>query len=112
MMDRSNLLQALQTHVPFAAAFIKGEVETRPLLTRIIEALVIAAIGGGASAYIAITNIQTATTVQLADLKSEIKQQHTDTVRQIEDLRYEFDSVVRSNQQMLPPPEPPSHQGG
>lgn len=115
MNEKSQLSLFLQAHIPFAATFVRGEVTPRPVLTRIIEGAMVAAIGGAVSAYITMSNIQAVTTSQLQDLKAELAQQHSDTVRQIEDLHFEVDSLARGGQPQIypyPPPDPPGNHRG
>ena len=106
MIEKSQLIATFQSHIPFAALLAKGEVESRPLLTRIIEGIMIAAIGGAASAYIALVNFQASTTVQLEDLKAEVAQQHRDTLAEIEQLQYEL-ADQRAYQRQINPGPPP-----
>jgi len=106
MSDKTPMLALLQTHLPFMAVFTKDQIEQRPLLTRVIEGVIIAAAGGALSAYIALTNVQSTTTAQLQDLKEEVAQQHRDTMQEIQALQTE---VVAARQSYYPSPGPGPH---
>ncbi len=97
-MDTKHQLMAfVGTHIPFAAMFIESTTAKSPLLTRVLEGLIVAAVGGAVSAFIAIASVQAVTSSQLRDLRAQLNQQHNDTLQQIEDLHFELDNLSMSH---------------
>ena len=92
-MHKTALAQWMQLHVPFAAILATEELKNKPVLTRALESLLIAAAGGAFAAYITINALQSTHTAQIADIQTEIAQEHQDTVAQIQSLQAQISNV-------------------
>jgi hypothetical protein len=92
-MHKTALAQWLHLHVPFAAILATQEVGKRPLMTRVIENVIVGVAGGAIAAYVAINTLQAVHSVQITDIQNEIAQEHQDTVTQIQNLQMQISNV-------------------
>ncbi len=92
-MHKTALAQWMQLHVPFAALLATEEIGKRPLMTRVIENVIVGVAGGAIAAYVAINTLQAVHTVQITDIQNEIAQEHQDTVQQIQGLQAQISNV-------------------
>lgn len=92
-MYKTALAQWLHIHFPFAAILATQEIGRRPVMTRILENIIVGLIGGAAAAYVAIDTMQAVHSTQIDDIKHEISQEHQDTLLQIQGLQAQISNI-------------------
>ena len=92
-MHKTALMTWLHLHVPFAALLATEEIGKRPLMTRVVENVIVGVAGGAIAAYVAINTLQAVHSVQITDIQNEIAQEHQDTVAQIQGLQQQISNV-------------------
>ena len=92
-MHKTALMTWLHLHVPFAALLATEEIGKRPLMTRVVENVIVGAAGGAIAAYVAINTLQAVHSTQINDIQREIAQEHQDTVAQIQGLQQQISNV-------------------
>ena len=99
MQDKSELLQWLHIHVPFAAMLATEEVGKRPLLTRLVESIAVAVAAGALSAYVTINVLQAVHSSEINDIRSAMAQEHRDSMQQFQMLQTEISQMADSGRQ-------------
>jgi len=92
-MNNLNILQWLHTHIPFAALLATEEVGKRPLLTRLIESIIVTVAAGVLAAYVALNVNQAVNHSQIDDLRRQIAQEHEDSRQWFELLQDEISGI-------------------
>ena len=92
-MQKTDLAQWAQHHLPFAAMLATEEIGKRPLMTRVVENVIVGLAGGAIAAYVAINTLQAVHSAQITDIQQEIAQEHQDTVAQIQSLQTQISNV-------------------
>lgn len=94
MQDKSQLLQWLHIHVPFAAMIATEEVGKRPLLTRLVESIAVAVAAGALSAYVTINVLQAVHSSQIDDIRRTMSQEHQDSMQQFQMLQQQISDLA------------------
>lgn len=98
MQDKIDILSWLHHNVPFAAMLATEEVGKRPLLTRLIESVVVAIAAGALSAYVTLNVLQAVHSSQIDDIRRTMAQEHHDSMAQFQMLQQQI-SDLASNQE-------------
>ena len=94
MQDKTNLLQWLHQHIPFAAMLATEEIGKRPLLTRLIESVIVAVAAGALSAYVTINVLQAVHSSQIDDIRRTMAQEHNDSMQQFQMLQQQISDLT------------------
>jgi hypothetical protein len=94
MHDKTNILSWLHQHIPFAAMLATEEIGKRPLLTRLIESIVVAVSAGALSAYVTINILQAVHSSQIDDIRSTMAQEHSDSMAQFQMLQQQISDLA------------------
>ncbi len=94
MADKTQILAALQSHVPFAAMLATEEIGKRPLLTRLIESVIVAVAAGALSAYVTINVLQAVHSSQIEDIRRTMAQEHNDSMQQFQMLQQQISDLA------------------
>lgn len=98
MQDKIDILSWLHHNAPFAAMLATEEVGKRPLLTRLIESVVVAIAAGALSAYVTLNVLQAVHSSQIDDIRRTMAQEHHDSMAQFQMLQQQI-SDLASNQE-------------
>ena len=93
MQDKTDMLRWLHQHIPFAAMLATEEIGKRPLLTRLVESVIVAVAAGALSAYVTINVLQAVHSSQIDDLRRQIAQEHEDSRQWFELLQDEISGI-------------------
>lgn len=94
MQDKTDLLRWLHQHVPFAAMLATEEIGKRPLLTRLIESVIVAVAAGALSAYVTINVLQAVHSSQIEDIRRTMAQEHNDSMQQFQMLQQQISDLT------------------
>ena len=94
MQDKTYILSWLHQHIPFAAMLATEEIGKRPLLTRLVESIIVAVAAGALSAYVAINVLQAKHTAQIDDIRRTMAQEHADSMQQFEMLQQQISDLA------------------
>lgn len=92
--EKTDLIQWAQVHIPFAALMATEEIGKRPLLTRVIESLVVAVAAGALSAYVTISVLQAVHSSQIDDIRHTMAQEHQDSMAQFQMLQQQISDLA------------------
>ena len=92
--DKTDMIQWTQIHIPFAAMLATEEIGKRPLLTRVIESVIVAAVGGVLAAYVTINVLQAVHTSQIDDIRHTMAQEHQDSMAQFQMLQQQISDLA------------------
>lgn len=73
--------------LPFAALMARNSPPNRPMLTRILEQLMVAVIAGGLAAYVAIEVTNAVQDVQIKQVQEQLKDSEERVTKQLEEIR-------------------------
>ena len=94
MQDKTDILSWLHQHVPFAAMLATEEIGKRPLLTRLIESVIVAVAAGALSAYVTINVLQAVHSSQIEDIRRTMAQEHSDSMQQFQMLQQQISDLT------------------
>ncbi|MDA8254369.1 MAG: hypothetical protein M0Z99_01810 [Betaproteobacteria bacterium] len=94
MQDKTSILSWLHQHIPFAAMLATEEIGKRPLLTRLIESVIVAVAAGALSAYVTINVLQAVHSSQIEDIRRTMAQEHSDSMQQFQMLQQQISDLT------------------
>ena len=94
MQDKTDILSWLHQHIPFAAMLATEEIGKRPLLTRLIESVIVAVAAGALSAYVTINVLQAVHSSQIDDIRRTMAQEHSDSMEQFQMLQAQISDLA------------------
>ncbi len=98
MQDKNHILIWLHQNAPFAAMLATEEVGKRPLLTRLIESVIVAVAAGALSAYVTINVLQAVHSSQIDDIRRTMAQEHSDSMQQFQMLQQQISDLAYEKQ--------------
>ena len=94
MQDKTDILSWLHQHIPFAAMLATEEIGKRPLLTRLVESVIVAVAAGALSAYVTINVLQAVHSSQIEDIRRTMAQEHNDSMAQFQMLQQQISDLA------------------
>ncbi len=94
MQDKTDILGWLHQHIPFAAMLATEEIGKRPLLTRLVESVIVAVAAGALSAYVTINVLQAVHSSQIEDIRRTMAQEHNDSMAQFQMLQQQISDLA------------------
>ncbi len=94
MKDKTDILSWLHQHIPFAAMLATEEIGKRPLLTRLVESVIVAVAAGALSAYVTINVLQAVHSSQIDDIRRTMAQEHSDSMQQFQMLQQQISDLT------------------
>ena len=94
MQDKTYILSWLHQHIPFAAMLATEEIGKRPLLTRLVESIIVAVAAGALSAYVTINVLQAVHSSQIEDIRRTMAQEHNDSMQQFQMLQQQISDLA------------------
>ena len=94
MQYKTDIFGWLHQHMPFAAMLATEEIGKRPLLTRLVESVIVAVAAGALSAYVTINVLQAVHSSQIDDIRRTMAQEHSDSMQQFQMLQQQISDLT------------------